>query len=746
MSEFEFLDKSIGSAFLIDPDLFGAWAQSSGYNWAFSDDMVELLSQTMNWEAYKIKQFLDVVAQPIYTSADDHWSGRELTTLKELAEYNKRYKIPFQVSYMSDDFSVIYSIGKESRYLIPNRHLEIKMNSDYTDYTLSELKALRQSDSEEFSALKNEVSADNFRRSDIEELKKKQKQQLEKQKKLIEDIEYKRVEELAIQEAKIEKMRQELYKKQQSMLAEANKMRFELEKKVEDLNTKIFYLETEINAIEGYFGESTTFVQLRSGQKSLPEEPVVMFQKVRYLDEELGRYFSMREVEGTADTMLTFEQALSSRDDLFDLFSPNKKSISMIRISKSGYGYTNGQMESTNMLEKYKKYHGETLAILLRNGDNLWICWLDENKISFKDDLFYQNKVTEQASETKNMVKEIDWTHTRNLEERLKDAKKQKKAVRGEFASRYILFSILQGVLDNGTMMTLPEKVNVIQAINQKSPYFIASVADGWLEDTRLPSFSELIDKYSFYKETGEDRVLEAEYELNPDKFENMRDYPHKQNDDIYVLYRLRGWSPTSANYTYYNSDNRSNSESGRDLAYSIDLKDGIYQINLVKQGKFQKQMFSRTFVGVDSTTGENVYDYYYERETEYYIRGQKAYNKSDYWGDKAKRLTANFRVYESEFINLTFLNSVFIDYVITTKRIGSYSSTYASLVPMLNSMSRFLKEREKKELQYIKEIMPDFEMHEWQIALSDWKLANKVRRITPFQAKRFLRAMKFVQ
>ena len=102
--------------------------------------------------------------------------------------------------------------------------------------------------------------------------------------------------------------------------------------------------------------------------------------------------------------------------------------------------------------------------------------------------------------------------------------------------------------------------------------------------------------------------------------------------------------------------------------------------------------------------------------------------------------------MYESEFINLTFLNSVFIDYVITTKRIGSYSSTYASLVPMLNSMSRFLKEREKKELQYIKEIMPDFEMHEWQIALSDWKSANKVRRITPFQAKRFLRAMKFVQ
>ncbi|WP_148792934.1 hypothetical protein, partial [Enterococcus faecium] len=73
-----------------------------------------------------------------------------------------------------------------------NRYLEIKRNSDYTNYTLGELKALRQSDSEEFSTLKNEVSTENFRISDIEELKKQQKQQLEKQKKLIEDIAYKR--------------------------------------------------------------------------------------------------------------------------------------------------------------------------------------------------------------------------------------------------------------------------------------------------------------------------------------------------------------------------------------------------------------------------------------------------------------------------------------------------------------------------------------------------------------------------
>ncbi|WP_338371462.1 hypothetical protein [Enterococcus faecium] len=73
MSKYEFLDINVGSAFLINLDMFEAWAQSSGYNWAFSDDMIEFLSRTMSWESYKVKQFLDVIAKPIYTSADDHW-------------------------------------------------------------------------------------------------------------------------------------------------------------------------------------------------------------------------------------------------------------------------------------------------------------------------------------------------------------------------------------------------------------------------------------------------------------------------------------------------------------------------------------------------------------------------------------------------------------------------------------------------------------------------------------------------
>ncbi|MGK3595506.1 hypothetical protein ACSLPC_28320, partial [Escherichia coli] len=130
----------------------------------------------------------------------------------------------------------------------------------------------------------------------------------------------------------------------------------------------------------------------------------------------------------------------------------------------------------------------------------------------------------------------------------------------------------------------------VIQAIDQRNPYFIVSVADGWLEDTRLPTFSEMIDKYSFYNQTDGQTIFEAEYELNPKKFDNLKSLPHKENDDIYILYHLSGWSPTTSKYSLYNTDNRSNTETGRDLAFSVELKDGIYKINLVKHGHFKKR------------------------------------------------------------------------------------------------------------------------------------------------------------
>lgn len=745
MSKFKVLDKCIGSAFLNEIDSFIEWAEVEGYKWAYSKSLTDKIIEKCGLYQYQGGEFRNIVAQSLYKSPKDHWSGRGLDSFMELAAYNKEYNIPFNVCYSDGEFSIIYAVGKKERFLIPTTRLEVTLSKDYTDYSISELKALRLNSTNVNSAADHQVSTDNLRRSDIDKLKEKQQKQLEEQKKLVEDIQNNRIGDLAKQEAEIKKMQQELYAKQRAMLAEANKMRFELEEKVEEMNTKIFYLETEINAIEGYFGESTTFVQLRSGDKCPSEEPVVLFQKVRFLDEELGRYFSMRNVEGTKGTMDTFEQALTVRDDLFELFAPSKKSISMIRISKTGIGYINGTMESKNILKEYDKFHGETLAILLRNGNNLWISWLDENKISFKDDLFYQSRITEKASETTIKEKKIDWTYTRDLEERYKEDKRQQKSIRNEFASRYVLFSVLQGILDNGSMMTLPEKVNVIQAIDQRNPYFIVSVADGWLEDTRLPTFSEMIDKYSFYNQTDGQTIFEAEYELNPKKFDNLKLLPHKENDDIYVLYHLSGWSPTTSKYSLYNTDNRSNTETGRDLAFSVELKDGIYKINLVKHGHFKKHLHSKTFVGINPTNGEEIYDYVYSRESECYIRGQKTWNKSDYRGGKAKRLTANFRLYSNEFINLTFLNSIFIDYVIATKRIGTYSSTYAHLVPMLNQISKFLKKREEKELECIKEVYPAFELNEWQIALSDWKLEKRVRKITPFQAKRFLKAMKFI-
>ena len=51
-----------------------------------------------------------------------------------------------------------------------------------------------------------------------------------------------------------------------------------------------------------------------------------------------------------------------------------------------------------------------------------------------------------------------------------------------EIASRYFIFSILQGVVHNNKMLHLPEGTSVFR----KNAYVVFSMADGWLEDNRL--------------------------------------------------------------------------------------------------------------------------------------------------------------------------------------------------------------------------------------------------------------------
>ena len=127
-----------------------------------------------------------------------------------------------------------------------------------------------------------------------------------------------------------------------------------------------------------------------------------------------------------------------------------------------------------------------------------------------------------------------------------------------------------------------------------------------------------------------------------------------------------------------------------------------------------------------------------------YFISLKKSDNSGYVYrgGDFYKRQRdayALFRVYTDEFINLTYMNSTWLKYCITTQNLGcgrKRLTHFAETVRYLNKALKFVKEREEKETKWLSqyvEITDDM----WA-ALSNWKLEKGVRNINNYQAKRF--------
>ncbi len=122
----------------------------------------------------------------------------------------------------------------------------------------------------------------------------------------------------------------------------------------------------------------------------------------------------------------------------------------------------------------------------------------------------------------------------------------------------------------------------------------------------------------------------------------------------------------------------------------------------------------------------------------EYFISAKKT--DSNYWGD-GKDAYANMQIFSDEYINLTFLNSVYISYVINSRKIGNWHQgkvqmDYAGSLMYLNTALQYLREREKTEATMLEKYMDLYT--DWQIDLSEWRLKNNYHRLTDTRAKKF--------
>lgn len=568
--------------------------------------------------------------------------------------------------------------------------------------------------------------------------------------------------------AELERFRLELEKKYEEKMTFLNQKQEEMKQQMETLKQQMFLLDTEIYSIRCLMGKTVDFIQLTTGSHSNEKEPLVIYQKLRFLDEELGKWVSLYHVDG-GDQCL-FEELLKQRDDLRSMFLPSKKCISLVQIARNRVHYCDNSIVA-NALEKCEVFHARTIGILVRDGDNVWIGWTDQDRINIPDEnAFYR------PSERSDAV----------LDERQKYTSSTKE----DIASRYFIFSILQGIINNRKMIRLPENIQ----ISKKNPYIIFSMADGWLEDNRYGTFSNIVERtdqplmkgdmiLTTLRITRDDAYFKDKYAAwNNDRGRGEKNRTHdasikncvvipincidneKVYSHVYRKYRLNvrdkvidtgngGKVKTVEHITERTSEYLGVEHQMVEIVNDMLLKRSTKKMTPEQIYSLCKELYYYTKDEMEYvTTGTNnladkyagsyytVYDHteLLEEIQHNFVSAKK--NDSNYWGE-GRDSYANMEIYPNEYLNLTFLNSIYLTYAIQNGKMGGWKRgntevSYADSIPYLNKALEYIRKREEQETEMLK---PYMELYDgWQVDLSEWRLQNNYHRLTDTRAKKF--------
>lgn len=656
-----------------------------------------------------VENFFSSWGKTEYSNRDkgDTDFARRINYLKDRSEYSDTYNQPIPFIGLDDEY-VYLDFGYHNQkhfytsYMIPLQFCKIELYKDYSDIPVAAIGTNAVSGlfpsvpGETENSMKNKIA------SKQEEIEAKQAE-LEAETKAMRE--------------EIDRMKQEIEAKYRSTFDLLAQKKNELDLAKQQLENELFVLDAQIYGIRCHNGEVINFTQLTSGKCAETEAPLVIYQKIRFLDEELSKYVALYGFNGSEESKSCFEELIKARSDMRDLFFPPDKSISLIRITRDNKAYSSGQnlfseggsVAMQNVIEKYEVYHGMMIAILLRDGDNCYIGWTDDERFLIGDGNAFLTP-TSDTTEAKEDAVEGNLYRTDKR----------------EVATRFYLFSTIQGMIEKG-LVNLPKNVSVVD----NSPYIVFSMADNWLVDRGYGTLSEMLDKYSGKIQVGDDilttqslRAERGSYIRSNDRGIGYADRTHDVRCDDNTIYPVNYIEKTDtyiARYTYRGK--RCSSISG-----------GWKEFSTVDE------FLENTAPGAYTDVEVEPYE-----ERDLYISLEKQYSGEAYWRDDVKKSRANFNLEEGEYIPLTFINSDMIKNVLITRNLGTTFSHYnfSTSIKYLNHMIEYLTKREEEEEKLIKAELGDKELpDEWRMLLSDWKVAHDVHRITRYQAKRFAKTL----
>lgn len=733
------------------------------------DDLVSKVRDTLkttsntdnedNWVSNAVRTMNDVGGYVISGSAntriDKYLTLREKTAerLRQFETFADEFGQSVQVGRWSPLYAYLFFGNPQKGIVVfePDKYLDFTPATDYSDMTPAEMRALLGPERGGQSA--NLVPADaetGMTPASLREGLSAHENAIADLEREIDETKKAKTADLAEIKAQIEKLEQELRDKKATMLAELNEKMREMERQKELMENQIWLLDSQIYAIRCYAGEVVNFAHILKGKNAADTEPIVIHQKLRFLDEELGRLASLYEIEWSELNM--FERFLMHSPLALDTFAPNERCVVLVRLSRSGKQLGNDEKRPyQNMMKEYDYYHGRTVGIIIRNGENVYLGWTDEDRVHIDDDLIISQVIT---SVEPDKTPEFRWESDRERYE--KEQREQRKRLLDGVISRTFVYNILQGIVDNSKLLPLPDGVK----LNTQSEYVVYAVADKWLSDNRFGSFNDIVAKVN-------KRVQEGDMLLTTQRLVAEREY------HTYGGYQSRSWD----NVRGRGAANRTHDVCAQDCT--------LYPANLVEYDKPVRKVHFKRLIKPDKFCNPNGEPYYREmtQDTDTYER-QKAqaeedvrkgdatssvfdddkdveffeYAKrhvfvslkksGDYWYGRESSGTAraNFELYAGEFINLTYLNSVWLEWCITNRKLGGWTIAgheveYSYAIRYLKTAMDFVRKREIEEKALIDAVDAGVcKDPDWPLKLSEWKLAKGVRQMTAYQAKRFVK------
>lgn len=286
------------------------------------------------------------------------------------------------------------------------------------------------------------------------------KDQLEDAKKLIEKVSNFEDEAFAGQLAAINNLKAEMEAQITAMYEKQAKMMAELQEKIKLYEHELLIIRSDLTAFEYRNGLTVNFMNIHKGTNAPTQQPIIIHQKLIYLDEDLPRLKDLYDEHAGS-----LEVAIKHSPALLEHICPTSKGITFLKMRNSA-----GSFELNNtVMEFVRDTMPNEVGVLIRNGENTWLTWLDSQDVYLSEDSFTSKSSNESTSLSL-------------------------------LQSRYYLFNLIMGLIERNEILQLDH----VPTDMFSDPGIIWSNADSQITDSTYVELGEIIPILNQYSKTDD--------------------------------------------------------------------------------------------------------------------------------------------------------------------------------------------------------------------------------------------------